>query len=221
MIAFTRLLAFSKFGEWSEYKYYIKPLVHHFLLLTKECKDNYKLSLICIRTILHVLDEQDKEEFRQEILAFLVYVCTKHSNYYYIKEGSESFINSLKSLSQSKTEDKEKVMHFQFLFLNGIENLKHFKITSVVKKLKLFVYSSETDRRKSLEILAQDIATSDDMTVLNLNLRYLLEIIEDKNNSLNKIIFEKDFGQRFFSNVFSIKNKTIYQQNNLDTTQSK
>ena len=103
------------------------------------------------------------------------------------------------------------IYSFQFIFTTKFAQNEKFGISTIVSKIKDIMYGSRDSIKICLQALAEDIYSWIDYSVLVLNLNYVIQIMERKDEDLYKWLMSQDIAPEFFNKLLTIKDKGIFK----------
>lgn len=128
----------------------------------------------------------------------------KHKDDPNIPEVTSSILKRyFKNRKSKHTKEKDP----QFIFLSEISECNS-EVAKAVEKFKSYLYCTEGEIAKHLIWLAEEVSSED---ILILNLRYLIEILQNPHSTEYKVLMNKDVKEKVFTKMLSIKNRLAIQ----------
>lgn len=177
-------------------------MMSHFLSLARYWLDEEYMIRIVFNILHKWVTRQQKEDNFQKIIAIIVFSTYTKSGFKLSEDIKMiEYIDSLVRLKFAVTKKDMPVStfeHFQFIFLNNfIENVDD-EVPELIDNIKNHLYRDDKEIIKCLRILADDICTTNDETLLSLNLFYVTQIIANKRSKVHDCLMREDVASSFF-----------------------
>ena len=209
VLAFSRIVNLSAYSHDYNDKFFKQAMLEHLLVVAKLSLWEEQLSIIVLNTIVNSLGAPQCIKEFDRIMGLVISAFIKYPNSTEISILLKAILGRYCIGKQKLLNDKFKDV--QFIFLKDVYKFDVQLFDSSIYKVRKTLYTDEQAIEECLLHLASNIEKKNTEDLLLLNLRYIIEIIEDKDSEVHKILQKPHIKDIVCSKIFSIRNRSFIQ----------